>query len=69
MGVREGARAASLIRADIVIPCHYGQEFGQPADIAELSRQVAFLSPGTAVVPLEPGQSVVYTASSYHVST
>ena len=25
MGVREGARAASLIRADIVIPCHYGQ--------------------------------------------
>ena len=57
MGVREGARAASLIRADIVIPCHYGQELGQPADIAELSRQVAFLSPGTAVVPLEPGQS------------
>ena len=49
-------------------PCHYGPELGQPADIAELSRQVAFLSPGTAVVPLEPGQSVVYTASSYEVS-
>ena len=30
--------------------------------------QVAFLSPGTAVVPLEPGQSVTYTASSYEVS-
>ena len=53
MGVREGARAASLILADSVIPCHYGQELGQPADIAELSRQVEFLSPGTAVVPLE----------------
>ena len=56
MGVREGARAASLIRADSVIPCHYGQELGQPADIAELSRQVEFLSPGTAVVPLEPAR-------------
>lgn len=67
MGVREGARAASLIRADIVIPCHYGQEVGQPADIDELTRQVAFLSPGTTVVPLQPGQSVVYTASSYQV--
>ena len=30
--------------------------------------QVAFLSPGTAVVPLEPGHSVTYTASSYEVS-
>ena len=68
MGVREGARAASLIRADVVIPCHYGQKLGQPADIDELTRQVAFLSPGTAVVPLEPGQSVTYTASSYEVS-
>ena len=45
-----------------------GRELGQPADIAELSRQVAFLNPGTAVVPLEPGQSVVYTASSYKMS-
>ncbi len=52
----------------MVIPCHYGQELGQPADIDELTRQVAFLSPGTAVVPLEPGQSVTYTASSYEVS-
>ena len=67
MGVREGARAASLIRADVVIPCHYGEAVGQPADIAELTRQVELLSPGTAVVPLEPGQSVVYTASSYEV--
>lgn len=67
MGVREGARAASLIRADLVIPCHYGEALGQPADIAELARQVEFLSPGTAVVPLESGQSVIYTASSYEV--
>lgn len=68
MGVREGARAAGLIRADIVIPCHYGPEVGQPADIDELIRQVAILSPGAAVVPLRPGQSVVYTASSCQVS-
>ena len=61
MGVREGARAASLIRADLVIPCHYGEALGQPADIDELARQVEILSPGTAVVPLETGQSVVYT--------
>ena len=67
MGVREGARAASLIRADLVIPCHYGEALGQPADIDELARQVELLSPGTAVVPLEPGQSVVYTASSHEV--
>jgi L-ascorbate metabolism protein UlaG (beta-lactamase superfamily) len=67
MGVREGARAASLVRADLVIPCHYSEALGQPADIADLARQVEFLSPGTAVVPLEPGQSVVYTASSYEV--
>ena len=67
MEVREGARAASLVRADIVIPCHYGETLGQPADIDELARQVAFLSPGTAVVPLAPNQSLVYTASSYEV--
>ena len=67
MGVREGARAASLIRADVVIPCHYGPELGQPADIDELTRQVAILSPGAAVAPLQPGQSLVYTASSYQV--
>ena len=68
MGVREGARAASPSRADIVIPCHYGQEFGQPADIDGLTRRVPFLSPGTTVAPPEPGQSVAYAASSYEVS-
>ena len=66
--MREGARAASLIRADVVIPCHYGPISASPPDIDELSRQVALLSPGTAVVPLEPGRSVTYTASSYEVS-
>jgi len=68
MGVREGARAASLVRADIVIPCHYGEAVGQPANIADLTRQVEILCPGTAVVPLRTDQSVVYTASSYVVS-
>ena len=68
MGVREGARAASLVRADVVIPCHYSAVLGQPADIEELTRQVKFLSPGTDVVPLQPGQTLVYTASSFAVS-
>ena len=65
MGVREAARAASFIRPDIVIPCHYGPIVGQPADIDELSREVRFLSPNTKVVELNPSQSVTYTASSY----
>ncbi len=67
MGVREAARAASYIRPDIVIPCHYGEVMGQPADIEELKAQVKFLSPNTEVVALKPGQSVTYTASSYRV--
>lgn len=67
MGIREAARAASLIRPDIVIPCHYGEAVGQPADIAALKEAVSFLSPNTQVVELRPGQSVVYVASSYEV--
>ena len=67
MGVREAARAASFIGPDIVIPCHYGDLVGQPADIGEFKRAVHFLSPNTKVVDLKPGQSLRYTASSYKV--
>jgi len=67
MGVREAARAASFIRPDIVIPSHSGETMGQPADIDELSRQVRFLCPTTRVVPLRPGQTLTYTASSFKV--
>lgn len=67
MGVREASRAASFIRPDIVIPCHYGETMGQPADIDELRRAVGFLSPNTQVAPLKPGQSLTYTASSFKV--
>ena len=67
MGVREAARAASYIRPDLVIPCHYGEPVGQPADIDELKAQVKFLSPNTEVVALRPGQSLTYTASSYRI--
>jgi L-ascorbate metabolism protein UlaG (beta-lactamase superfamily) len=69
MGIREAARAASFIRPDIVIPCHYGETMGQPADIEALSQAVEFLSPNTKVVKLDPGQSVRYTASSFSVET
>lgn len=68
MGVREGARAASLIRPDIVIPCHYGETLGQPADIEALSDAVSFLSPHTKVIKLDPGQSVTYTSSSFEIN-
>ncbi len=68
MGVREAARAASLIRPDVVIPCHYGETMGQPADIDELRRGVEFLSAGTRVAALEVGQTLHYTASSYRVA-
>ncbi|MDP7130645.1 MAG: metal-dependent hydrolase [Planctomycetota bacterium] len=67
MGIREAARAASLIRPDIVIPCHYGQIMGQPADIGELKKAVKFLSPNTKVVDLKVGQTLTYTASSHKV--
>ena len=67
MGVREAARAASYIRPDLVIPCHYGDSVGQPADIDELRTQVKFLSPNTEVVALSPGRSLTYTASSYRI--
>jgi L-ascorbate metabolism protein UlaG (beta-lactamase superfamily) len=67
MGIREAARAASLIRPDVVIPCHYGPVMGQPADIGELKKAVKFLSPNTEVVELEVGQTLTYTASSHRV--
>lgn len=68
MGVREGARAASLIRPDVVIPCHYGDAVGQPADIDEFANAVEFLTPTTRVAAMQPGQALEYTSSSYAVS-
>jgi len=68
MGIREGARAASLVRPDVVIPCHHGEAVGQPVDIQAFCQAVAFLAAGVEVVLLEPGQSVTYTGSSYVVS-
>ena len=67
MGVREAARAASLVRPDVVIPCHYGPVMGQPADIKELKRAVKFLSPNTEVVEMKVGQTLTYAASSHKV--
>ena len=67
MGVREAARAASFIRPDVVIPCHYGEIMGQPADIKELTREVKFLSPNTQVAAMQPGQTLTYTASSFRI--
>ena len=67
MGIREAACATSFIRPDIAIPCHYGSEVGQLADIDELERAVKFLSSNTSVVALAPGQILKYVACSYSV--
>jgi L-ascorbate metabolism protein UlaG (beta-lactamase superfamily) len=68
MGIREAARAASFIRPDIMIPCHYGELQGQPADIEALSNAVSFLSPNTKVVKLDPDESVTYTTSGFKLN-
>ncbi len=68
MGIREAARAISLIRPDIAIPCHYGEATGQPADIGALAHAVEFLTPNTKVVELQPGGCVQYHTSKHEVS-
>lgn len=68
MGVREAARAASLIRPDLVIPCHYGESLHQPADIGELKKGVEFLSANTRVEALKVGQTLTFTASQHRLS-
>ena len=68
MGIREAARAASFVRPDVVIPCHYGDIMGQPADIAGLKQAVKFLSPNTQVAELKPGQTLTYTASKFRTT-
>lgn len=68
MGVREAARAASFIRPDVVIPCHYGKTMGQPADIDGLAKGVRFLSPNTEVAAMKVGQTLTYTSSTFNVS-
>jgi len=67
MGVREAARAASFIRPEVLIPCHYGNVVGQPADINQLKREVQFLSANTEVAAVKPGQTLTYQRSSYRV--
>ena len=69
MGIREAARAASFVRPDIVVPCHYGETMGQPADIKALKQAVKFLSPNTQVAEMKPGQTLTYTASSFRLSS
>ena len=67
MGIREGARAASLIRPDVVIPCHYGEAVGQPVDLEAFISGLDFLSPNIRVAALEPGQSIQYAAAQYSI--
>jgi L-ascorbate metabolism protein UlaG (beta-lactamase superfamily) len=68
MGMREAARAAGFIRPEILIPCHYGEDVGQPCDIDALTTAVAMLTPATEVVTLESDDTLTYTTSSYEIS-
>ena len=68
MGVREAARAASFIRPDVVVPCHYGAMMGQPVDMREFQKAVRFLSPNTEVAPMNVGQTMTFTKSSFNLS-
>ena len=68
MGMREAARAAGFIRPEILIPCHYGEDVGQPCDIDALTTAVAMLTPATEVVTLESDDTLTYTTSSYDIS-
>jgi len=60
MGVREAAWAASLMRPEIVIPCHYNTFPNQMADINELKRQIEILALTTQVEELQPGGTFEY---------
>lgn len=68
MGVREAARAASLVRPDVVIPCHYGDTMGQPADMDELAQGIEFLAAGTKLAPLAVGDTLHFTPAQFHIS-
>lgn len=67
MGIREAARAASLVRPDVVIPCHYGDAVGQPADIDAFRQGVDFLASGTQVAALETGQTLSFQPASFTI--
>ena len=60
MGVKEAAVAAALTRPKVVIPCHYDTFPNQAADIDELRRRIADLTPRTAVIELKPGESTTF---------
>lgn len=67
MDIKAGARAASFIRPDLVIPCHYDTFPDQRADIEQMQMMAEFLCPNTKVVKVLPGQSLTYQTSSYKV--
>jgi len=67
MDIRAGIRAASFIRPDIVIPCHYDTFPNQRADIAKMQMLAEEMCPNTKIVKVIPGQSLTYHASHYAV--
>ncbi len=60
MGVKEASMAAALTRPWAVIPCHYDTFPNQAADIDDLRRRVADLTPRTTIIAPKPGETVTY---------
>lgn len=65
MDIKAGVRAASYIRPDIVIPCHYDTFPDQRADIEQMKTLAEFMCPNTCIVKVQPGQSLTYHTSRY----
>jgi len=62
MGSREAAFAAHLIRADVLIPMHYGTFPNQTANLEELQNYLRVLAPMTRVKALKVGEVLRYPA-------
>lgn len=67
MDIHAGVRAASYIRPDVVIPCHYDTFPDQRADIAKMQELANYFCPNTKIAKVVPGQSLTYTSSNHSV--
>ena len=68
MDIKAGVRAASYIRPEVVIPCHYDTWPNQAADIEKMQMLAECFCPNTKIVKVKPGQSLTYHSSSHSVS-
>jgi L-ascorbate metabolism protein UlaG (beta-lactamase superfamily) len=67
MDIKAGVRAASYIRPEVVIPCHYDTFPNQRADIETMQMLAEHMCPNTAIAKVLPGQSLTYHSSRYEI--